>query len=176
MFVMQKSSEMGRKEFVAAWNQAFFTENGELNNATLDIEVALSFPGGRVKFALSGVTPRTRVNELARRYADSLADGAVAPVVEEPVEEVVETAQEMLLEEAQPSQPQSPVKEVVANEHIAYRNNRYLVQHYRLDGVDQFNIFNEGTGKVISSGSVTGRGILKGYREGQNGELEERIT
>ena len=83
MFVMQKSSKMGRKEFVAAWNQVFFTENGELNGTTLDIEVSLSFPGGRVKFALSGITPKTRVNELARRYADSLSEEAAAPVVEE---------------------------------------------------------------------------------------------
>ena len=147
MFVMQKSSKMDRKEFVAAWNQAFFTDNGELNNATLDIEIALSFPGGRVKFVLSSVPPRTRINELAKRYADSLTNGAVVP------------------EEAQLPQPQSPVKEVVANEHITYRNNRYLVQHYRLDGVEHFNIFNEGTGKVIGAESVTGRGVLKGYKE-----------
>lgn len=171
---MQKSSKMGRKEFVAAWNQAFFTENGELNGATLDVEVTLSFPGGRVKFALSGVTPRTRVNELARRYADSLLDGAVAPVVEGQPEEVVEMAREVLPEEAQPAQPQRPVKEVVANEHLTYRQNSYLVQHYRLDGIDRYNIFNEGTGKAISPSSVTGRSILKKYKTEKPTEIEKQ--
>ena len=105
---MQKSSKMGRKEFVAAWNQAFFTENGELNGATLDIEIALSFPGGRVKFALSGITPKTRVNELARRYADSLTENSAGPVVEGQSEDVVGTVQEAL--------PEDEVKR--ADEHV----------------------------------------------------------
>ena len=166
---------MGKKEFIEAWNKAFFTENGELNGATLDIEVALSFPGGTVQFAVQGITPKTRINEIARTYADSLSEAAAVPQAEP---EALKVAPESLPESLQgdirevEGQPQSPVKEVVANEHIAYRQNSYLVQHYRLDGVDHYNIFNEGTGKVISPASVTGRSVLKKYREEEVSEVE----
>ena len=165
---------MGRKEFVEAWNKAFFA-NGELNNATLDIEIAMSFPGGTVRFAVQGITPKTRINELARTYADALPETATA---EQPAPEAQPEAPaslpETIQEEIQQAeeQPHTPTKEVVANEHITYRRNRYLVQHYRLDGVDHFNIFNEGTGKAISAESVTGRSVLKGYREEEVSEVE----
>ena len=167
---------MGKKEFIEAWNKAFFTENGELNGATLDIEVALSFPGGTVQFAVQGITPKTRINEIARTYADSLPD--VAASSSQPVHETSKEAQEAPME-AKPGdsreeeeKTQNPVKEVVANEHIAYRQNSYLVQHYRLDGVDHYNVFNEGTGKAISPASVTGRSVLKKYREEEVSEVE----
>ena len=174
---------MGRKEFIEAWNQAFFTENGELNGATLDVEVAMAFPGGTVRFAVQGVTPKTRINELARTYAGSLPEAAAIqpPEPEAQPDTPAETPEappaslkEMIQEAAEP--PQSPTKEVVANEHITYRQNRYLVQHYRLDGVDHYNIFNEGSGKVISASSVTGRSVLKEYREGQNNEVVEPVS
>lgn len=86
---------------------------------------------------------------------------------------MVKPAQEVLPEEPQLVQPQSPVKEVVANEHLTYRQNSYLVQHYRLDGVDRYNIFNEGTGKAISPSSVTGRSILKKYKTEKPTGMEE---
>ena len=164
---------MGKKEFIEAWNKAFFTENGELNGATLDIEVALSFPGGTVQFAVQGITPKTRINEIARLYSSSLPDTAVTPEPELP-QEPAEAPLEVMPGDIRKveEQPQNPVKEVVANEHIAYRQNSYLVQHYRLDGVDHYNVFNEGTGKAISPASVTGRSVLKKYREEEVSEVE----
>lgn len=155
---------MGRKEFIEAWNKAFFTEKGELNNATLDIEIVISFPGGTAQFGMRGLTPKTRINEIARAYADALPEGGVGQE---------ETINENPQLDAPPAPPARQIKDVVANEHISYRNNNYLVQHYRIDEVDFYNIFNQDKNKVISPRSVTSRAILKRYRNLSKIEEEE---
>lgn len=148
---------MGKKEFIEAWNQAFFPD-GELNNgATLDIEATITFAGGKVvQFSVKGITPRTRINELARLYADSLSDSAI------PQEAAAEMEKDMP-DEALKAEPVA--EEVIANNHVEYRNNQYLVQHYRIGKIDHYNII-KNDGSKVGAETVTGRAILKRYREG----------
>lgn len=144
-----------------------------MNNATLDIEVTLAFPGGTVQFGMKGVSPKIRINEIARAYADALPrEGQIQETPDTPQEAPAESLQQAVQEAVQ-EQEREPVRKVIANEHIPYRNNSYLVQHYQLGGNDFYNIFNEAKVAPISPSSVTGRTILKLYRKEKNTEEEE---
>jgi len=155
---------MSRTEFIRAWNRAFYPE-GQYNNEVLDIEVALVFPGGKTSIIeVKGVTPKTRINEIARLYANSLADESAGQGGSGAVEAKSGPVQQESPEEA-PSAAGEAEREVVANEHVGYRKNTYLVQHYRIGSADRFSIF-KGDGSKVGPDTVTGRAILKKYREG----------
>lgn len=167
---------MSRQEFIELWNKAFFPNDGQYNNANLDIEITLIFPGGTVQFEAKGIYLKTRINEIARLYANSLKEKAENFHLEQPVESATIIPEKEQLEATSIDNGTHHEREVIANEHIEYRGTPYLVQHYRIDGVDHYNLINEVSGASIGTSTVTGRTVLKKYREQRSSKSPLNLT
>lgn len=150
------------KDFIAAWNGLFFP-NGKYKEAFLTVQVTIELPTGEIAtFNASHVTPKTNINELARSYVAQ----AQAPA-ENGVEDAALSHDKTGVEEKSPKKKEVE-DDVIANEHIKYRNNEYLVQHYIASGEEKFTIKNLLSNADIGTNTITGRGILKKYRAKKN--------
>ena len=147
---------MTTEQFKAAYNAHFFPD-GQLNPAaTATITLTITLNGQSFTLPELEVTPNTCLHDIAVWFAALPADPHPAEDAPHP----------------QPSEPAPPKRTLEAIQHIQYRNTEYLLQHLREDGQDRFVIQNRKTGRFIGEGTVTGRGVVKVYREEGFGEEE----
>ncbi|MCB9300729.1 MAG: hypothetical protein H6566_08795 [Lewinellaceae bacterium] len=147
---------MTAEQFKAAYNAHFFPD-GQLNPAaTATITLTVTLNGQSFTLPELEATPHTRLHDIATWFAALPVDLHSPEDSPHP----------------QPSEPAPPKRTLEAIQHIDYRNTEYLLQHLREEGQDRFVIQNRKTGRFIGAGTVTGRSILKVYRNYSSEEEE----
>lgn len=147
---------MKTEQFKAAYNAHFFPDGQLGPAATATITLTITLNGQAFTLPELEAAPHTRIHDIAAWFA-------ALPVDSYPAEDAPQL---------QPSEPAPPKRTLEAIQHIQYRNTEYLLQHLREDGQDRFVIQNRKTGRFIGEGTVTGRSIVKVYRENGFGEEE----
>ena len=145
---------MNTNQFTEAWNKAFFPE-GKYQEGHLEVEIKLILPAGEQVSFHARATPRTNINQLARAYSKSAVTIIGQPEAKEQKQEEVQTQEEKTHHD-----------EVLAIEHILYRNNEYIVKHFKKDGAEQFAINNILSNADIGVNTPVGKGVLKKFRNG----------
>jgi hypothetical protein len=154
-----------KKDFGEAWNLTFFPQ-GKYREGNLEVAITLFLPSGEKAQFHARVTPRTNINSLAAAYVSQATN--IIPNDEKPTPEPKATAKKTK-EEAPPVETK---KELVAIEHILYRNNEYIVTHLKSEDEDEYSIKNL-HGATIKTSTIAGRGILKRYKNGEFKRMEE---